>query len=55
MVVAWTPTNAMMIDEISETLSESPQSSYDDYSSDYEDSSSSASGGSSAGDDEDDF
>ena len=55
VVVAWTPTNAMMIDEISETLSESPQSSYDDYSSDYEDSSSSASGGSSAGDDEDDF
>ena len=55
VVVAWTPSNAMAIDEISETLSESPQSSYDDYSSDYEDSSSSASGGSSAGDDEDDF
>ena len=55
VVVAWTPSNAMAIDEISETLSESPQSSYDDYSSDYEDISSSASGGSSAGDDEDDF
>ena len=55
VVVDWTPSNAMAIDEISETLSESPQSSYDDYSSDYQDSSSSASGGSSAGDDEDDF
>lgn len=51
IVLAWTPSNNLTIDQISDIMSKAPKN----YSSEYLESSSDSEGGSSAGDDEDDF
>jgi len=55
VVIAWTPSNAQTIDQVSDIMSQSPEPSSSSYSSDYTESTSDSEGGSSAGDDEDDF
>ena len=55
VVIAWTPSNAQKIDQVSDIMSQSPKPSSSSYSSDYTDSKKDSEGGSSAGDDEDDF
>ena len=55
VVIAWTPSNAQTIDQVSDIMSQSPEPSSSSFCSVYTESTSDSEGGSSAGDDEDDF